>query len=110
LGCPESITQVYGARSYTYDSPLANWQHMVRSEGLRKVRGWQKATQPPTHRTTQGHNHFVYASRNILQSLFRLSASSTAIGIIIIIISPHNSRVTSGWWILQDAPGCPGVA
>lgn len=82
----------------------------------RKVRGWQspnhRATQTTyTTRTTQGHNHFVYASRNILQSLFRLG-----------IINSHrnhhhhqSSQFSGDIWMVDSrssrlCPGCPRVS
>lgn len=98
--------------------PWASWQHMVRSEGERYEGGSRPTTEPPkppTPRAPPKGTTTLFMPVATFYKVYSALASSTAIGIII-IISRHNSRVTSGWWILgavgcvQDAPGCPRVA
>jgi len=107
LGCPESITQVYGARSYTYDSPLANWQHMVRSEGLRKVRGWQ-IDHPTTHPP-----HHPRAQPLCLCQSQHFTKFISPVGIINSHRNHHHHHQSSQFsgdiWMV-DSPGCPRVS
>lgn len=111
----QSLLQKFMAHAVTPTTALGELAAYGQKWG-RKVRGWQspnhRATQTTyTTRTTQGHNHFVYASRNILQSLFRLG-----------IINSHrnhhhhqSSQFSGDIWMVDSrssrlCPGCPRVS